>query len=81
MPPSRGKQQRGKTAQFKPDRPIRAEVEFAPGDEPYRPAFEWLVHDMGVSGAQVLREAVMELWQKRAAQRGMTPEEAQQIAS
>ncbi|MFE4678217.1 hypothetical protein [Streptomyces sp. NPDC056723] len=41
-------------------KPVRATVILHPGDEE-RPLYEELVHDLGVSGAEVLREAIKEL--------------------
>lgn len=56
----RGQQQRGRTGQFAPDKTIRAVVTLPPGD-PLRSHFEDLVRSMGVSGAEVVRRALLAL--------------------
>lgn len=56
----RGRQQPGRTGVFPADKPLRATVMLKPGDY-VRGLYEELVQDMGISGAEVLREALMEL--------------------
>ncbi|MFD8705868.1 hypothetical protein ACFV1W_25235 [Kitasatospora sp. NPDC059648] len=64
MPAPRGRQQRGRSAEFPPDKVIRAAVNLAPGD-PLRADFEHLVKTMGVSGAEVVRTALQALAEHR----------------
>ncbi|WP_158713524.1 hypothetical protein [Streptomyces sp. NRRL F-525] len=52
----KGRQQRGRSGEFRADRVVRANVPFHPGDE-LRAKFERAVTGMGVSGNEVLREA------------------------
>ncbi|MFD8386554.1 hypothetical protein ACFV2X_50035 [Streptomyces sp. NPDC059679] len=59
-----------KSTVFHADKPVRAAVLLQPG-EPVRRMYEELVVLMGVSGAEVLREALVEL-HKRKAPRGST---------
>ncbi|MFD8851562.1 hypothetical protein [Streptomyces sp. NPDC059604] len=56
----RGRQQPGRTGVFPADKPLRATVMLKPGDY-VRGLYEELVNDMGISGAEVLREALAEL--------------------
>lgn len=56
----RGRQQPGRTGVFPADKPLRATVMLKPGDY-VRGLYEELVTDMGISGAEVLREALTEL--------------------
>ena len=56
----RGRQQRGRSAQFDADRPVRASVQLQPY-EPLRKKFEALVLATGVSGAEVMRFALEKL--------------------
>ena len=56
----RGRQQRGKSAQFEPDRAVRASVLLQP-QEPLRRKFEDLVNATGASGAEVVRFALAAL--------------------
>ncbi|MGW3202397.1 hypothetical protein ACWDBD_49525 [Streptomyces sp. NPDC001118] len=70
-----GAQQRGKTDTFKqkPNESVRPGVHLPPGT-PEREAYEFLVSDMGVSGAEVLRRALVELYQTRKARRSALKE-------
>ncbi|CAL9671630.1 MULTISPECIES: hypothetical protein [unclassified Streptomyces] len=61
----RGRQQPGRTGVFPADKPLRATVMLKPGDY-VRGLYEELVQDMGISGAEVLREALMELHKREA---------------
>ncbi|MFE1130830.1 hypothetical protein ACFW6R_29675 [Streptomyces albidoflavus] len=61
----RGRQQPGRTGVFPAGEPVRATVMLKPGDH-VRRLYEELVQDMGVSGAEVLREALMELHRREA---------------
>lgn len=56
MAAPRGRQQRGRSGEFRADKVTRANVAFHPGDE-LRTKFERAVKGMGVSGNEVLREA------------------------
>lgn len=60
----RGRQHRGRSTAFRPDRPVRASVNLEPGD-PDRALYERLVVEMGISGAEVLRHALRSLAQAR----------------
>jgi hypothetical protein len=62
----RGLKQNGRTGEFRPDGVVTVTVRFRP-DDPERPAYEELVKRMGVSGAEVVRRAVAELYEKQAA--------------
>lgn len=57
-----------KTTEFNRGRDMRATVVLKPG-EAARIQYEELVKELGVSGAQVLREALAELHQKLLSQR------------
>ncbi|MET7621789.1 hypothetical protein ACWC5O_45485 [Streptomyces sp. NPDC001450] len=61
----RGRQQPGRTGVFPPDRPLRATVMLKPGDY-VRTLYEELVNDLGISGAEVLREALVELHRRES---------------
>ncbi|MEY9998197.1 hypothetical protein ABIE67_010318 [Streptomyces sp. V4I8] len=61
----RGRQQPGRTGVFPADKPLRATVMLKPGDY-VRGLYEELVNDMGISGAEVLREALTELHKREA---------------
>lgn len=61
----RGRQQPGRTGVFPADKPLRATVMLKPGDY-VRSLYEELVNDMGISGAEVLREALTELHKREA---------------
>ncbi|MGW2725592.1 hypothetical protein [Streptomyces sp. NPDC001492] len=56
----RGRQQRGRSANFDPEKVVRANVIFHPGD-PLREKFESAVLGMGVSGNEVMRYALEKL--------------------
>jgi hypothetical protein len=62
----RGLKQDGRTGRFRPDEVVTVTVRFRP-DDPARPAYEELVKRMGVSGAEVVRQAIMDLFEKQAA--------------
>ena len=61
----RGRQQQHRTGIFPEDKPLRATVMLKPG-EYVRGLYEELVNDMGISGAEVLREALMELHKRES---------------
>ncbi|WP_146207043.1 hypothetical protein [Streptomyces tirandamycinicus] len=61
----RGRQQPGRTGVFPADKALRATVMLKPGDY-VRGLYEELVNDMGISGAEVLREALTELHKREA---------------
>jgi hypothetical protein len=61
----RGLKQDGRTGQFSPDEVVTVTVRFRP-DDPARPAYEELVKRMGVSGAEVVRRALVDLFEKQA---------------
>jgi hypothetical protein len=63
-----------KTTEFNRGRDMRATVVLKPG-EAARIHYEELVKEMGVSGAQVLREALAELHQKLLPQRHKAQEQ------
>ncbi|MFB7030998.1 MULTISPECIES: hypothetical protein [unclassified Streptomyces] len=63
MAAPRGRQHRGRSTDF-PDRPIRAGLMLSPG-EPEREAYEALVTEMGISGAEVIRLALMDMHKRR----------------
>ncbi|MFJ7049866.1 hypothetical protein ACIQVC_41615 [Streptomyces sp. NPDC101112] len=48
-----------------PEKPVRATVILHPGDEE-RPLYEELVSELGVSGAEVLRQAIRELHRRQS---------------
>jgi hypothetical protein len=60
-----------KSTVFHADKPVRAAVVLMPG-EPVRRMYEELVVLMGVSGAEVLREALVELHRQKAQGEGPT---------
>ncbi|MFD5372105.1 hypothetical protein [Streptomyces sp. NPDC127103] len=64
MAAPRGRQHRGRSTDFPSDRAIRAGLMLSPG-EPVREAYEDLVTEMGISGAEVIRLALMEMHRKR----------------
>ena len=64
MPAPRGRAHRGRTGAFSPDKSIRASVELAPSD-PVRKLYEELIQAMGVSGSEVVRQAITELHAKK----------------
>lgn len=61
---AKGQQQAGKTGAFDPSKSIRASAPLPPGD-PVRAAYEALISDLGVSGSEVVRRALLTLWQQR----------------
>lgn len=61
----RGRAHQNRTENFPPDKEVRASLVLAPGD-PVRDAFAELVADRGVSRAEVLREAILDLHEKMA---------------
>ncbi|WP_158786586.1 hypothetical protein [Streptomyces sp. NRRL F-5065] len=63
MAAPRGRQHRGRSTAFPADRAIRAGLNLYPG-EPVRAAYEDLVTELGISGAEVIRKALMEFHQK-----------------
>src|SRR5579884_2331511 len=75
MAAPRGRAHRGRTGAFNPETPIKAASVLYPGEE-VRIAYEELVREMGVSGSEVIRQAILTLRQHRAAQ---SPQEARQI--
>ncbi len=75
MAAPRGRQQRGRSAEFPPDREIRATLKLAPGD-PLREPYEGLVKSMGVSGAEVVRRAIQVLAELHQRPAGRQNEEA-----
>lgn len=68
MAGSRGRQHRNRSTSFPEDRAVRATVMLQPGED-VRRMYEELVVSMGVSGAEVLREALAELHRKRSSDR------------
>jgi hypothetical protein len=72
---TRGVQQSGRTDLFrqKQNETVRPSVPLRPGT-PERKAYEELVADMGVSGAEVLRKALMDLHETRKARRSALKE-------
>lgn len=71
MAAPRGKQHRGRSTEFPPDRAIRAGLMLHPG-EPVREAYEDLVTEKGISGAEVIRQALMEMHERHRQQRPRT---------
>ncbi|ONI48521.1 hypothetical protein [Streptomyces sp. IB2014 011-1] len=63
MAAPRGRQQRGRSTDFPSDKAIRAGLLLHPG-EPVRKAYEDLVTETGISGAEVIRQALMEMHQR-----------------
>ncbi|MDX2845425.1 hypothetical protein PV377_42040 [Streptomyces ipomoeae] len=59
----RGLQHKNRVA-HPPEKPVRATVILHPGDEE-RPLYEELVNELGVSGAEVLRQAIRELHKRQ----------------
>ncbi|MFD6918306.1 hypothetical protein [Streptomyces virginiae] len=64
MAAPRGRQHRGRSDAFPSDRAIRAGLMLHPG-EPVREAYEDLVTQMGISGAEVIRQALLEMHERR----------------
>lgn len=73
--PVRGKAQNGKTGVSDPAKLVRAQATLPPGD-PVRKAYDALVESMGISGAEVVRKAILHLYEKQ----GTTPRTALQEA-
>ena len=59
---SRGRAQIGKTGESDPAKAVRAQAVLPPGD-PVRVAYDELVARMNISGAEVVRRALLALWQ------------------
>lgn len=68
MAAPRGRQHRGRSTEFPSDKAIRAGLLLHPG-EPVRAAYEDLVTEMGISGAEVIRKALTEMHQRRRQER------------
>jgi hypothetical protein len=62
----RGRAHRGRTGAFNPDASIKAATQLHPGD-PARVAYEELIAEMGISGSEVIRQALLTLRKQRAA--------------
>ncbi|MFF9128415.1 hypothetical protein ACF09J_35115 [Streptomyces sp. NPDC014889] len=60
----RGLQHKNRTV-HPPEKAVRATVILHPGDEE-RPLYEELVSELGVSGAEVLRQAIRELHRRQS---------------
>lgn len=73
--PKPDRQQPGRTDTFKAKQheAIRPSVPLPPGT-PEREAYEFLVSDLGVSGAGVLRRALVELYEMQKARRSALKE-------
>lgn len=67
----RGRQQQNRSGVFPANKPLRATVMLKPG-EYVRGLYEELVNDMGISGAEVLREALMELHKRESRRKART---------
>lgn len=63
---ARGQAQNGKTGESDPSKLVRAQATLPPGD-PVRKAYDALVATMGISGAEVVRTAILHLYEKQAA--------------
>ncbi|MER6603853.1 MULTISPECIES: hypothetical protein [Streptomyces] len=74
MAAPRGRQQRGRSTEWPSDKAIRAGLLLHPG-EPVRKAYEELVTETGISGAEVIRKALMEMHQRHRQQRPRTTEQ------
>jgi hypothetical protein len=57
-----------KTGASDPAKALRAQAVLPPGD-PVRVAYDALVHTMGISGAEVLRTAIVSLYEQRTGKR------------
>ncbi|NWF30857.1 hypothetical protein HW130_32205 [Streptomyces sp. PKU-EA00015] len=68
MAAPRGRQQRGRSTDFPSDKAIRAGLLLHPG-EPVREAYEDLVAERGISGAEVIRQALMEMHKRHRQER------------
>ncbi|SCF73821.1 hypothetical protein GA0115255_104742 [Streptomyces sp. Ncost-T6T-2b] len=71
MAAPRGRQQRGRSTEWPSDKAIRAGLLLHPG-EPVRKAYEELVTETGISGAEVIRKALMEMHARHRQQRPRT---------
>jgi hypothetical protein len=58
---ARGRAQNGKTGESDPAKVVRAQATLPPGD-PVRTAYDELVAHMHISGAEVVRRAILALW-------------------
>jgi len=67
MAAPRGRAHRGRTGAFDPDKPVKASALLHTGD-PVRAVYEQLIAEMGISGSEVIRQALLTLHQRRAAQ-------------
>ncbi|MHC3394719.1 hypothetical protein ACLQ2E_35460 [Streptomyces lavendulocolor] len=72
MAAPRGRQHRGRSDAFPSDRAIRAGLMLHPG-EPVREAYEDLVTEKGISGAEVIRQALMEMHERHRQARSNKP--------
>lgn len=61
---ARGRAQNGRTGESDPTKAVRAQTLLPPGD-PVRTAYDDLVASMNVSGAEVVRRALLALWQSQ----------------
>lgn len=59
---ARGQAQNGKTGESDPAKTVRAQATLPPGD-PVRTAYDELVARMHISGAEVVRKAILALWE------------------
>lgn len=77
MAAPRGRQHRGRSDAFPSDRGIRAGLMLYPGEE-VREAYEQLVTETGLSGAEVIRKALLDMREKhrQARSAGVTLREA-----
>ncbi|MFE3557279.1 hypothetical protein ACFXKW_20790 [Streptomyces sp. NPDC059193] len=77
MAAPRGRQQRGRSTGFPSDKAIRAGLMLYPG-EAEREAYEALVSETGLSGAEVIRKALLDMHKKHSQKRsaGTTLQEA-----
>ncbi|MFI9041623.1 hypothetical protein [Streptomyces sp. NPDC053726] len=58
---ARGRAQNGRTGESDPAKVVRAQAALPPGD-PVRKAYDDLVASMNISGAEVVRRAILALW-------------------
>lgn len=63
MAAPRGRQHRGRSTDFPSDRAVRAGLMLHPGD-PVRVAYEELVTELGISGAEVIRKALTDMHER-----------------
>jgi hypothetical protein len=64
MAGARGKAYRRRTGVFAADESVRAAAVLQPGEDAHR-AYRELINEMGVSGAEVVRQALLALHQQR----------------